>query len=139
MSMNNIQDKLNSFATQSGAVPEKDVFIENLHNRMEKREKYQQGLLTSLAGIIVFVLCGTGLFINTGGIESIEDQMDFLFFAEYDVESIDGNWMMDEEFFYEAATYLVSEEDLISTGWSIVKTLDELNLINNFKPNSNGG
>ena len=137
--MNNIQDKLNSFATQSGAVPEKDVFIENLHNRMEKREKYQQGLLTSLAGIIVFVLCGTGLFINTGGIESIEDQMDFLFFAEYDVESIDGNWMMDEEFFYEAATYLVSEEDLISTGWSIVKTLDELNLINNFKPNSNGG
>ena len=37
--MNNIQDKLNSFATQSGAVPDKDVFIENLHNRMEKREK----------------------------------------------------------------------------------------------------
>ena len=79
MSMNNIQDKLNSFAAQSGAVPDKDVFIENLHNRMEKREKYQQGLLTSLTGIIVFVLCGTGLFINTGGIESIEDQMDFLF------------------------------------------------------------
>tara|TARA_B100000315_G_scaffold260870_1_gene326625 strand:+ start:648 stop:1061 length:414 start_codon:yes stop_codon:yes gene_type:complete len=137
--MNNIEDKLNSFAAQSGAVPDKDVFIENLHNAIDKREKYYQNLLNSLAGIIVFVLCGTGLFINPGGIEFVDDQTDFLFFVDYDIESIGSGWIVDEEFIYEAAAYLVSEEDLISTGWSIVETLNELNLINEFELPKNGG
>ena len=47
--------------------------------------------------------------------------------------------IVDEEFFFEAAAYLLSEEDLISTGWSIVEILDELNLINDFELSKNGG
>ena len=137
--MNNIEDRLKLFVVHSGSIPDKDAFIEILHNKIEKREKYRQNLLNSLAGIIVLVLCGTGLFLNTGGIESVDDQMDFLFFAEYDVESIVSGWIVDEEFIFEAAAYLLSEEDLISTGWSIVEILDELNLINDFKLSKNGG
>jgi len=137
--MNNIEDRLKLFVVHSGSIPDKDAFIEILHNKIEKREKYRQNLLNSLAGIIVLVLCGTGLFLNTGGIESVDDQMDFLFFAEYDVESIGSGWIVDEEFIFEAAAYLLSEEDLISTGWSIVEILDELNLINDFELSKNGG
>ena len=125
-----IERRIKSLKDHSHELGDAESFLTNLKGEIIQRDRRRQNIINSVAGLVVALAMGIGIYINSPTVDST--------FATVDVSEIiidlsdqpDSITVFDdEEFIMASMDYLIGGTELISTGWSIIEDLSLYNFL----------
>ena len=125
-----IERRIKSLKDHSHELGDAESFLTNLKGEIIQRDRRRQNIINSVAGLVVALARGIGIYINSPTVDST--------FATVDVSEIiidlsdqpDSITVFDdEEFIMASMDYLIGGTELISTGWAIIEDLSLYNFL----------